>query len=842
MTLGPVSSISEMNRELQIRCNSAGLAYDCGCGGLLNAETAIVAEAPGDRECALKEPLVGGSGKLLFECLRKQGITRNHVYITNVVKRRLVSQGDHGGKPKAPIGRNEIDHWVSILQEELVLLPAVRYVVCLGSFALDALIGADSITNWRGSVVATHLNDGRLIKALIVNNPAVIFHDPKTEIVFRMDIDKLQRLINGTFRKPEFIERINPTVDEALDYIRHCREIGIAGTPISMDIETLGGETACVGLAASNVEGLCINWRTQRDNRYSRNEEREVRLALHSLLSDRRIKFITQNGNFDASWLWYKDRIRLHGTWLDTMLAHHVLYPTLPHNLGFLTAQYTDHPYYKDDGKDWKEGGDIDQFWRYNVKDCCITRIVALRILDELRDQHLDEFYFSHVARLTPHLTEMTMNGIAVDRSLKDELNESLGRDVAQKRDEFLAAAREALGDHEYSCNPLSPPDLRDLFFNRLKLVGRGASTDEDNRRRMLSHPRTSDRAKRVLHLLDQYKEAHKFHSTYVGCAVDEDGRFRCEWKQTGVQTAPGRLSSSKTKWDTGMNLQNQTEKSKAMFIADEGYEFSYFDMAQIEARIVAWLVPIPKWKEQFELARLNPGAYDAHCALASEMYKVPIELVPKEDTDDQGNRTIRYTAKRCRHGLNYRMGPDRLSTTAGLPIREAEEAYRLYHRATPELQQWWDETMDEVRRNRCLYNAYGRRWQLLERLSDEALESIIAFKPQSTNGDHVSRCIYMCHDDPEWPPQARIILNIHDALVAINRHIDGPIVRAVMKRYAEAPIIIRGEPLIVPVDMAVSQPDENGVHRWSTLKKIKAGSSQSSESAQSGQAYGRGF
>ena len=78
------------------------------------------------------------------------------------------------------------------------------------------------------------------------------------------------------------------------------------------------------------------------------------------------------------TWLWYKDKIRVPHLWFDTMLAHHVLYPTLPHNLGFLTCQYTDNPYYKDEREVWSEGGDIETFWDYNGKDCCNTLAIYL--------------------------------------------------------------------------------------------------------------------------------------------------------------------------------------------------------------------------------------------------------------------------------------------------------------------------------------------------------------------------------------------------------------------------------------------------------------------------------
>ncbi len=119
-----------------------------------------------------------------------------------------------------------------------------------------------------------------------------------------------------------------------------------------------------------------------------------------------------------------------------------------------------------------------------------------------------------------------------------------------------------------------------------------------------------------------------------------------------------------------------------------------------------------------------------------------------------------------------------------------------------------------------------------MERFDPVALDSIIAFEPQSINGDHTSSVIYKCHADPEWPPTARIVINVHDANIALNRIEDGPTVRAIMKHHAEQPIWInsirnrlhgidRPEPLVVPAEMAVSRAGNDGVHRWSTIQKL---------------------
>lgn len=514
------------------------------------------------------------------------------------------------------------------------------------------------------------------------------------------------------------------------------------------------------------------------------------------------------------------------------MLAHHFLYPSLPHDLAFITAQYTDHPYYKDEGKGWREEGDINSFWEYNVKDCCITLAAAMKMEEELKEAGLHTTFHNHIMKLQPELVEMSVNGVMADGSRRDSLSISLGRELEEARELCQAAARAATGIPDYQFNPNSPSQLGKLFFEELRLVGRGTSTDHENRERIRKNVRTSPAARDLVSAIDSFKDKSKFYSTYVGATPDSDGRWRTAWKQTGVASAPGRLSSAQTHWRTGLNCQNIPEQAKDMFVAPAGWEFSYYDMSQIEARFVAYLADIPKWKQQFELARLHPGSYDAHCALASDMFKVPYEEVPRKDRTPDGKPTIRYTAKRCRHGLNYRMAADKLATVTGLSSVESEQAYRLYHMATPEITVWWDDAIELVRRDRKITTCLGRRWLLLERFDPAALDSIIAFEPQSMNGDWTSSVIYKCHNDPRWPQSARIILNIHDANIALNRIEDGECVRDIMRTYAEQPFYINSvrnrlkgidkpEPLIVPAEMAHSFPDENGIHRWSTIRKV---------------------
>ena len=146
-----------------------------------------------------------------------------------------------------------------------------------------------------------------------------------------------------------------------------------------------------------------------------------------------------------------------------------------------------------------------------------ITRI------EELRTAKLDEFFYTHVMRLQPHLIRMTVGGVKMDMALKEEIKTAVAEDVEMKLELFHEAVHEATGDSDYNPNPRSPAQLAQLFFNKLKLVGRGTSTDEANRQRMIQHIRTSEKSKRVLYALNAYATEQKFFSTYADMGVDED-------------------------------------------------------------------------------------------------------------------------------------------------------------------------------------------------------------------------------------------------------------------------------------------------------------------------------
>lgn len=798
-----------------------GCHVDVFGNGSLDSKIMIVLEFPCEADSKCNIPLSSTAGNILFKTLLKYNIKREDCYVTCAIKRKLAIFGENVTK----ISNTELNSWKTILLAEMNCMPNLKHVLVLGKYALEMLTSEQSIMDWRGSV----LNYGQKYDITATFNPTMLFREPKWEAIFKFDVYKFNLVVNHQFIPHSITHLINPTYQEALKWIYKMRS---EGKPVSVDIETMHNETACIGLTNDEHVGMCINFRDATSHRYTVEQECNLRKAFCQLFTDPNVKLVLQNGSFDNSWLGFKDRFPVFRPYFDTLLAHHTLYPRLPHSLGFLTSVYTTHPYYKDDGKTWKEGGNINQYWEYNVKDVCITLACYNGLLKELKDQGLDKFFFSHVMRIQPHLVNMCVQGVKVDVALKEHIRTELSQQLIEMRDKFQQLVNDCLGT-EIPININSPRELSILIYHYLKLPNfhEKERTDDETMSRLMLLPQTTDKVRALIKHYLEYKKEMKFYSTYIETKIDEDDRIRCEYKQYGTINAPGRLSSSAVLWGSGANLQNQPQRAYQMYVADPGYKLIYFDLKQAEAKVVAYAWNVTKLIQAFDECARDPNK-DVHRMNASNIFKVPYDQIPSFDrytygknTDDpkmDSVTTLRYLGKRCVHGLNYRMQADRLAQTTGISLDQAREAFTSYHATYPEIQQAWKNTIDEVKKTKMLFNFMGRRLFFLEAINENNLDSVIAFKPQSTIGDYVSSIIADVEEDPAFPKdKARCLLNIHDALVfLVHESVEDLMLKLVWK-WANKPININGKEVVIGMDFKVSKPDDKGVHRWSTLKSI---------------------
>lgn len=106
--------------------------------GSPEAPLMLVGEAPGMHEDATGKPFVGRAGMLLDACLRENGITRKHIYITNIVRCRPFTT-ESGSARNRPPTQEEISACRPWLEETIAIIrPLV--ILCLGAPAASVLI------------------------------------------------------------------------------------------------------------------------------------------------------------------------------------------------------------------------------------------------------------------------------------------------------------------------------------------------------------------------------------------------------------------------------------------------------------------------------------------------------------------------------------------------------------------------------------------------------------------------------------------------------------------------------------------------------------------------------
>lgn len=115
--------------------------------GNVDAELMFVGEAPGADEDAQGEPFVGAAGQLLTRMIQAMGLTREGVYIGNILKCRPdMPPGSSGNRKPTP---EEMQTCIPYLHEQIDLIKP-KVLVALGGTAVEGLLNKSGITKLRG--------------------------------------------------------------------------------------------------------------------------------------------------------------------------------------------------------------------------------------------------------------------------------------------------------------------------------------------------------------------------------------------------------------------------------------------------------------------------------------------------------------------------------------------------------------------------------------------------------------------------------------------------------------------------------------------------------------------
>ena len=150
--------------------------------GSTEAEVLFIGEGPGANEDEQGLPFVGAAGRLLDDMLAMIGLTRESVYITNIVKCRPPQNRD-------PLN-TEKDACIGYLRRQVAMMRP-KIIVCLGRIAAAELIKPDfKITQEHGQFF-----EKRGVQMMALYHPAALLRDSSKKPGTFVDLKALQAKI-----------------------------------------------------------------------------------------------------------------------------------------------------------------------------------------------------------------------------------------------------------------------------------------------------------------------------------------------------------------------------------------------------------------------------------------------------------------------------------------------------------------------------------------------------------------------------------------------------------------------------------------------------------------------
>jgi uracil-DNA glycosylase len=185
-----LDSLDELGRKVK-RCTRCPL-YETATKpvpgeGNPKAELVCVGEAPGAKEDETGRPFVGQAGQLLTKILAAVNLTREQVFICNVLKHR--PPGNRNPRPE------EVDACSPYLIRQLELIKP-KVIVAFGTFAAQTLLNTKTpIGQLRGLV---HKYHG--IPLVVTYHPAALLRNPAWKRPTWEDVKLARRVLDSSSR------------------------------------------------------------------------------------------------------------------------------------------------------------------------------------------------------------------------------------------------------------------------------------------------------------------------------------------------------------------------------------------------------------------------------------------------------------------------------------------------------------------------------------------------------------------------------------------------------------------------------------------------------------------
>lgn len=777
--------------------------------GLQSSKIMIVQDVPGYQEFAKSEPLQGPAGMEFNRMLSEAGIMRSECFVTSLIR--------------SPIPFNSLDSIVAfkknqvtpehepfydkhvkkpfldglkMLEKEIELVKP-RVIIALGNGSLFALTGKWGIKSWRGSELQIRVGDHD-VTVVPTYLPSYVLQVWKDRGITVQDLARGKRVSLQELGKPgpDYNFLVRPSFSQAAAVLQSLLNRVRAGRlTLSVDIETRLGHTACIGIAWSKLDAICIPLMVAGNEHYWLEEEEVFLMFLmYQLLTHENCEVIGQNFLYDAQyffrWLHYIPKLKR-----DTMIAQHSMFSNRPKGLDYLSSFWCEqHVYWKDESKNWDPKLGEDQLWTYNCKDCVITFEV-----DEKQQEAIQGFIAAGWTKLQsvhdfqqelfwPVLDTMIV-GIRVDHTSRERLSGELLTAI-ETRNQWIEYV---VG---YPLNIKSPKQMQDLFYRQLdqkpikdRKTG-GITTNDAALTKIGEHEPV------LLPLLGKVAELRSlgvFRSTFLEAPADTDNRMRCSFNITGTETY--RFSSSENAFGSGMNLQNIPKGDEGsglpnvrnLFLADEDHDFFDIDLDSADLRIVVWESDCKEMKQMFAEG-LKP-----YVEVAKEYYRDP--------TITKNHPSYKLFKALC-HGTNYLGTASGLAGRIGLLAHEVDRIQQWYYGKFPEIKNWQDDIINQINTRKYIENVFGYRWYVFDRIEGTIYNQAVAWVPQSTVACLINRGyrnLYLNHR-----PNIQVLLQVHDSLAGQYPSYLRDTARSTIVNACAVPLPYP-EPLVIPVGINTS-------------------------------------
>lgn len=189
----------QQDKSLPLRDQATQLVFGEGDP---DSKIYFLGEAPGFHEDRLGRPFVGQAGKLLEELIHSIGLTRDQVYISNIVRFRPPENRD-------PLPE-EIEAFRPYVDQEIQIINA-PIIVTLGRFSMNKFLPDTKISQIHGQVFEKTINS-RPVTILPMYHPAAALRAGAVLDLLKADFLKIKQVLDG---KVDSFVLIEPVVDKS---------------------------------------------------------------------------------------------------------------------------------------------------------------------------------------------------------------------------------------------------------------------------------------------------------------------------------------------------------------------------------------------------------------------------------------------------------------------------------------------------------------------------------------------------------------------------------------------------------------------------------------------------